>query len=234
MLQLDSLRVAYGDVVAVQKATLNVDAGEIVALIGSNGAGKTTILKALSRLLPIAGGAAIFDGHTLNGLEPDRVVRLGLIQVPEGRRLFPQMTVQENLELGSFIPAAKLRRNQTMHEVFDLFPRLAERRTQLAGTLSGGEQQMCAIGRGLMALPKLLMLDEPSWGLAPIVVLQILDVIRHVRERGVTVLLVEQDVQHALQLADRAYVVENGHVTLEGQAADLLNSEDVRRAYLGM
>ncbi len=234
MLRLDNLRVAYGDVVAVHDATLHVDAGEIVALIGSNGAGKTTILKALSRLLPIASGLAAFEGQRLNTLEADRVVRLGLIQVPEGRRLFPHMTVQENLELGSYTPAAKQRRAETLQEVYELFPRLGERRLQLAGTLSGGEQQMCAIGRALMARPRLLMLDEPSWGLAPVAVLQILDVIREIRGRGATVLLVEQDVQHALQLADRAYVIENGRVVLEGRAADLLGTEEVRRAYLGM
>jgi branched-chain amino acid transport system ATP-binding protein len=158
---------------------------------------------------------------------------MGLIHVPEGRKLFPQMTVRENLELGSFTPSAKKRRAASMDEVFALFPRLAERRAQLAGTLSGGEQQMCAIGRGLMALPRLLVLDEPSWGLAPVVVLQILEVVREIRRRGVTVLLVEQNVQHALQLADRAYVMENGRIVMDGPAADLLGNEEIRRAYLG-
>jgi branched-chain amino acid transport system ATP-binding protein len=234
LLSLRDLRVAYGDVVAVQSATLEVHPGEIVGLVGSNGAGKTTILKAISRLLPFAGGEASFLGKPLRSLEADRVVRLGLVHVPEGRRLFPHMTVQENLEMGSYTPEARKRRPSTMREVFRLFPRLEERKQQLAGTLSGGEQQMCAIGRALMALPKLLMLDEPSWGLAPIAVIQILEVIREVRQRGVTVLLVEQDVQHALQLADRAYVIENGRVTLEGRGQDLLGNEAVRRAYLGM
>jgi branched-chain amino acid transport system ATP-binding protein len=234
LLSLRDLRVAYGDVVAVHSATLEVNPGEIVALIGSNGAGKTTILKAISRLLPFAGGSASFLGKPLGPLEADGVVRMGLVHVPEGRRLFPQMSVQENLEMGSYTPEARKRRASTMEEVFRLFPRLQERRQQLAGTLSGGEQQMCAIGRALMALPRLLMLDEPSWGLAPVAVIQILQVIREVRQRGVTVLLVEQDVQHALQLADRAYVVENGRVTLEGRGSDLLGNEAVRRAYLGM
>ncbi|HEX8968474.1 MAG TPA: ABC transporter ATP-binding protein [Chloroflexota bacterium] len=234
MLTLRDLSVAYGDVVAVRSATLQVHPGEIVALVGSNGAGKTTILKAVSRLLPFSGGEASFLGKPLGALEPDGVVRMGLVHVPEGRRLFPHMSVQENLEMGSYTPEARKRRPTTMVEVFRLFPRLAERRHQLAGTLSGGEQQMCAIGRALMAQPKLLMLDEPSWGLAPLAVLQILEVIREVRRRGVTVLLVEQDVQHALQLADRAYVVENGRVTLEGPGRELLGNEAVRRAYLGM
>jgi branched-chain amino acid transport system ATP-binding protein len=233
LLSLRDLRVAYGDVVAVQSATLQVNPGEIVGLVGSNGAGKTTILRAISRLLPFAGEAS-FLGKPLGSLEADRVVRLGLVHVPEGRRLFPHMTVQENLEMGSYTPEARKQRPSTMREVFRLFPRLEERKQQLAGTLSGGEQQMCAIGRALMALPKLLMLDEPSWGLAPIAVIQILEVIRQVRQRGVTVLLVEQDVQHALQLADRAYVIENGRVTLEGRGQDLLGNEAVRRAYLGM
>lgn len=234
MLTLRDLRVAYGDLVAVHSATLRVDAGEIVALVGSNGAGKTTILKAVSRLLPIAGGEATFLGQPLGPLGADGVVRTGLVHVPEGRHLFPRMTVKENLEMGSYTSAARKQRAATMGEVFRLFPRLEERRQQLAGTLSGGEQQMCAIGRALMALPKLLMLDEPSWGLAPVAVLQILEVIREVRRRGVTVLLVEQDVQHALQLADRAYVIENGRITLEGRGKDLLGNEAVRRAYLGM
>ena len=234
MLHLRDLRVAYGDVVAVQEAALRVEDGEIVALVGSNGAGKTTTLKAISRILPIVGGEALFDGKRLNELSPGAVVRLGLIHVPEGRKLFPRMTVQENLELGSFAPAAKKRRAETIQEVFALFPRLQERRAQIAGTLSGGEQQMCAIGRGLMALPRLLVLDEPSLGLAPVVVLQILEVVREIRRRGVAVLLVEQNVQHALQLADRAYVMENGRITLEGAARDLLGNEEVRRAYLGL
>ena len=234
MLHLRDLRVAYGDVVAVREAALHVEAGEIVALVGSNGAGKTTTLKAVSRILPIAGGEAFFDGTRLNAVSPGAVVRMGLIHVPEGRKLFPRMTVQENLELGSFAPAAKKRRAETIQEVFALFPRLQERRAQIAGTLSGGEQQMCAIGRGLMALPRLLVLDEPSLGLAPVVVLQILEVVREIRRRGVAVLLVEQNVQHALQLADRAYVMENGRITLEGPARDLLGNEEIRRAYLGI
>ncbi len=234
MLQIAEVRVSYGDVAAVRGATLRVDEGEIVALVGSNGAGKTTLLRAISRLMPIVGGEAHFEGRRLNDLESDAVVRIGLIQVPEGRRLFPHMTVLENLELGSYVRAAKQRRARTIEEVFELFPLLAERRAQLAGTLSGGEQQMCAIGRALMARPRLLMLDEPSWGLAPVVVLQILEVIRELRRRGLSVLLIEQDVQHALQIADRAYVMENGVVSMEGRAADLLGNEAVRRAYLGM
>jgi branched-chain amino acid transport system ATP-binding protein len=234
VLRLTNLRVTYGDVVAVRDAPLHVDSGEIVALVGSNGAGKTTLLKAVSRVLPIAGGEAFFDGKRLNELRPDAVVRLGLIHVPEGRKLFPQMTIEENLELGSYTPGAKSKRAETMEEVFALFPRLRERRSQLAGTLSGGEQQMCAIGRGLMALPRLLILDEPSWGLAPVVVLQILDVVREIRRRGVAVLLVEQNVRNALQLADRAYVMENGRIVMEGAAQELLANDEVRRAYLGI
>lgn len=234
MLQLRDVRVAYGDVVAVHEASLRVDEAEIVALVGSNGAGKTTLLKAVSRILPMVSGEATFLGQSLRALESDAVVRRGLIHVPEGRKLFPGMTVEENLTLGSYPPEAKKRRAQTMREVYVLFPRLEQRRTQLAGTLSGGEQQMCAIGRGLMALPKLLMLDEPSLGLAPVVVLQILEVVREIRRRGVAVLLVEQNVQHALELADRAYVMENGRVAMEGPAADLLGNDDVRRAYLGV
>jgi branched-chain amino acid transport system ATP-binding protein len=226
VLRLDGVEAGYGDVIAVRAVSLEVRAGEIVALIGSNGAGKTTTLRAISGLLPLRRGRVELDGRALHGLGPAAVVQAGVAHVPEGRQLFPTMTVGENLELGA-------RTRETLARVFELFPRLAERRTQLAGTLSGGEQQMVAIGRALMARPRLLMLDEPSLGLAPVVVGAIFANLAAINRDGLTILLVEQNVLRALRCSHRAYVLENGTITLSGPSAALLADERVKRAYLG-
>jgi branched-chain amino acid transport system ATP-binding protein len=233
LLRLDGIEAGYGDVLAVRGVSLTVEPGELVALIGSNGAGKTTTLRAVSGLLPCRRGAIELDGERIDGLTPAQIVARGIAHVPEGRQLFPGMTVLENLELGARTPAARRRRAETLAGVFALFPRLAERRTQLAGSLSGGEQQMCAVGRALMACPRLLMLDEPSLGLAPVMVASIFDNLARINREGTTVLLVEQNVLAALRLSRRAYVLENGTVTLEGAREQLLADESIKRAYLG-
>jgi branched-chain amino acid transport system ATP-binding protein len=234
LLTIESIEAGYGDVTAVVDVSLEVRPGETVALIGSNGAGKTTTLRAISGLIPLRRGAITFDGARIDGLSPAQVVARGIAHVPEGRQLFPTMTVAENLELGARAPAARARKKDTVARVFELFPRLRERRDQLAGTLSGGEQQMCAIGRGLMACPTLLMLDEPSLGLAPVMVKTIFDNLVRIHALGTTVLLVEQNVLRSLQLADRGYVLENGRITLSGPAADLLGTGHIKQAYLGL
>jgi branched-chain amino acid transport system ATP-binding protein len=213
--------------------SLEVRAGEIVALIGANGAGKTTTLRAISGLLPLRQGRVELDGRRISGLGPAAVVAAGIAHVPEGRQLFPTMTVQENLELGARTPQGRARRSETLARVFALFPRLSERCRQLAGTLSGGEQQMVAIGRALMARPRLLMLDEPSLGLAPVVVGAIFANLAAINREGLTILLVEQNVLRALRLSHRAYVFENGTITLAGPSAALLADDRIRRAYLG-
>jgi branched-chain amino acid transport system ATP-binding protein len=233
VLRLDAIEVGYGDVVAVRDVSLEVRAGEIVALIGSNGAGKTTTLRAISGLLPLRRGAVELEGRRLDGLGSAAVVGAGVAHVPEGRQLFPTMTVMENLELGARTAEGRARRPQTLARVFELFPRLGERRRQLAGTLSGGEQQMVAIGRALMARPRLLMLDEPSLGLAPVVVSAIFANLGAINRDGLTILLVEQNVLRALRCSHRAYVLENGTITLTGSSADLLVDERIKRAYLG-
>jgi branched-chain amino acid transport system ATP-binding protein len=220
-------------VVAVRAVSLEVRAGEIVALIGANGAGKTTTLRAISGLLPLRRGRIELEGRALGGLGPAAIVAAGIAHVPEGRQLFPTLTVLDNLELGARTAAGRAGRADTLARVFALFPRLAERRRQLAGTLSGGEQQMVAIGRALMARPRLLMLDEPSLGLAPVVVASIFANLTAVNREGLTILLVEQNVLRALRLAHRAYVLENGAVTLAGPGPALLADERIRRAYLG-
>jgi branched-chain amino acid transport system ATP-binding protein len=234
LLTVEAIEVGYGDVTAVADVSLAVRQGETVALIGSNGAGKTTTLRAISGLLPLRHGAVTFDGERIDGLSSSEIVVRGIAHVPEGRQLFPTMTVAENLDLGSRAPAARARRKETLARVFELFPRLWERRHQLAGTLSGGEQQMCAIGRGLMACPKLLMLDEPSLGLAPVMVKAIFDNLVRINQLGTTVLLVEQNVLRSLELSDRGYVIENGRIALDGPAADLLKSGHIKQAYLGL
>jgi branched-chain amino acid transport system ATP-binding protein len=227
------VEAGYGDVTAVRAVSLEVRAGEIVALIGSNGAGKTTTLRAISGLLPLRQGHVELDGRRLSGLGPAAVVAAGIAHVPEGRQLFPTMTVQENLELGARTAEGRARRAETLARALELFPRLGERRRQLAGTLSGGEQQMVAIGRALMARPRLLMLDEPSLGLAPVVVNAIFANLAAINRDGLTILLVEQNVLRALRLSHRAYVLENGTITLAGSSATLLTDERIRRAYLG-
>jgi len=234
LLRLDGIRVGYGDMTAVHEASLEVRQGETVALIGGNGAGKTTTLRAVSGLLPLRGGRIEFAGERLDSLGPADVVARGIAHVPEGRQLFPTMTVRENLELGARSAEARRRRAETLGWIFELFPRLLERERQVAGTLSGGEQQMCAIGRGLMAKPRLLMLDEPSLGLAPVVVRAIFDNLARINRGGLTILLVEQNVLRALQLCQRGYVLENGRVTLEGASQSLLQSPHIKQAYLGL
>ena len=234
LLRLDGIQVGYGDMTAVHEASLEVREGETVALIGGNGAGKTTTLRAVSGLLPLRRGSIAFAGERLDGVGPAGVVARGIAHVPEGRQLFPTMTVRENLELGARSVEARRRRGESLAWVFDLFPRLSERERQVAGTLSGGEQQMCAIGRGLMAKPRLLMLDEPSLGLAPVVVRAIFDNLERINRAGLSILLVEQNVLRALQLCHRGYVLENGRIALEGVREALLASPHIKQAYLGL
>jgi branched-chain amino acid transport system ATP-binding protein len=234
LLRVDGIEVGYGDLTAVRDVSLEVREGEAVALIGANGAGKTTTLRAVSGLLPLRRGRIEFQGRRLDGLAPAEIVARGIAHVPEGRQLFPTMTVRENLELGARTRAARAGRAELLERVFELFPRLRERREQLAGTLSGGEQQMCAIGRGLMARPRLLMLDEPSLGLAPVLVKAIFEDLGRINGQGITVLLVEQNVLRSLHLAHRGYVLENGRMTLSGPRDELLASGHIKQAYLGL
>ena len=234
MLKVNQIEVFYGDVQVLWGVSFKVEEKELAALVGANGAGKSTTLNTISSVIHPKAGAIEFKGQPINGLEASQVVDLGITQVPEGRRLFPEMSVQENLELGSYKPEAKLKRKETMEWVFSIFPRLRERKKQLAGTLSGGEQQMVAVGRGMMSRPRLLMLDEPSLGLAPLMVREVFNVVERVNSEGVTVLLVEQNVKHTLSIATRAYVLENGRISMEGKGKDLLNNEHVRKAYLGI
>ena len=231
LLRLDSVEAGYRDLVAVREVSLEVRAGEVVALIGGNGAGKTTTLRAISGLLPLRRGRIEFEGERIDGRASAQVVARGIAHVPEGRQLFPSMSVRENLELGARDRAA---RAATLEIVFALFPRLRERERQVAGTLSGGEQQMCAIGRGLMARPRLLLLDEPSLGLAPVMVRLIFETLKAINETGTTILLVEQNVARALALSHRAYVIENGRIVLDGPREALQQSPHVKQAYLGL
>ena len=234
MLRVEDIHVSYGPVAALWGVGLEVRAGEIVALVGANGAGKTTTLKTVSGVLRPTQGRILLDGEPLDRVRTTEIVERGVIHVPEGRKLFPEMTVRDNLLLGAFARQARPRQRQRLEEVFALFPRLRERERQWAGTLSGGEQQMVAIGRGLMAGPRLLMLDEPSLGLAPIMVEEMFRVIAEIHRAGVAVLLVEQNTEHALSIATRGYVLESGRVVLEGTGAELLANERVREAYLGL
>ena len=234
MLEVRNIDTYYGDVQVLWDVSFDVKQGEVVALIGANGAGKSTTLKAVSGLLTPRRGSLSFLGEDLSAVEAYHRIDRGMALCPEARRLFVEMTVEENLDMGSLRGEAKRKREQTKEMVFTLFPRLSERRKQLAGTLSGGEQQMVAIGRGLMSLPKLLMFDEPSLGLAPILVREIFDVIRKIRQEGATVLIVEQNVKQTLAIADRAYVLEHGKVSMQGAGKDLLNDPHVKAAYLGL
>ncbi|MGE5189393.1 MAG: ABC transporter ATP-binding protein [Gemmatimonadota bacterium] len=234
MLKVESISVFYGDLQVLWDVSFEVRRGEILVLVGANGAGKSTTLKAVSGILRPSSGAISFDGIRLDAVPADRVIRHGVVHVPEARRLFREMSVEENLVMGSLAPEARRKRAETLDWVYGLFPRLAERRKQPAGTLSGGEQQMCAIGRGLMALPKLLMFDEPSLGLAPILVQDVFEIVRRINDSGVTVLLVEQNVRQTLALCDRAYVLENGRIVLSGTGQDLLDDDHVKEAYLGI
>lgn len=233
MLELTDINVYYGAIHALKGISLKVNEGEIVTLIGSNGAGKTTTLKTISGVLKPKTGRVIFEGKELTKESASKVVGLGISHVPEGRRVFAKMSVMENLEMGAYLRKDKAEIKKDYENVFEIFPRLLERKNQMAGTLSGGEQQMLAIGRALMARPKLLILDEPSMGLAPLVVKQIFSVIRDINEKGTTILLVEQNASMALQIADRAYVIQNGCIEMEGKAQELLNDDSVRSAYLG-
>ena len=232
MLEIKDLNVHFGVIHALKGISLTVNDGEIVTLIGANGAGKSTVLNTISGILKPRSGKIQFMDHSLAGVAPNKIVQTGLVQCPEGRRVFARMTVEENLEMGAYTrPNAKF--DDNLAHVYELFPRLKERRTQVGGTLSGGEQQMLAMGRALMSEPKLLMLDEPSMGLAPLLVEQIFEIIQSLHKAGSTILLVEQNAQMALQIADRAYVLESGRITLSGTGAELMASESVKRAYLG-
>lgn len=233
LLTIEGLRAGYGAVEVLRGIDLHIAPGELVALLGSNGAGKTTLNSVVSGLIPTRSGSVRFDGQDLTGAHYRRVVQAGLIQVPEGRKVFPNLSVLENLELGAFTRARE-RRTENLRKVFDTFPRLRERQTQLAGTMSGGEQQMLAIGRGLMAEPKLLILDEPSLGLSPLLVEEMFALIAQLRASGLAVLLVEQNVGQSLEIADRAYVMENGSIRFSGTSTELLASDSLRQAYLGV
>ena len=233
LLRIEGLRAGYGAVEVLRGVDLRVGQGELVALLGSNGAGKTTLNSVVSGLVPTWAGRVIFDGQDLTGVHYKRVVQAGLIQVPEGRKVFPNLSVLDNLELGAFA-RARANRAHNLASVFDTFPRLRERQAQLAGTMSGGEQQMLAIGRGLMAEPKLLILDEPSLGLSPLLVEELFALIAQLRASGLAVLLVEQNVGQSLDIADRAYVMENGSIRFSGIPAELMASDTLRQAYLGV
>jgi len=234
VLNIELIDVLYGDLQVLWNVSLEVRSGEIVVLLGANGSGKSTTLKTVSLILKPARGAITFQGIRLDKLQAHKVIEYGLAHVPEGRRLFPEMTVEENLIVGSLSSRSRAKRGRTMERIYDLFPRLQERRNQLAGTLSGGEQQVLAIGRGMMSLPTLLMLDEPSLGLAPILVSEVFQIVEKVRDEGVTVLLVEQNVKHTLAMCDRAYVLENGRIALAGTGAEFLDNDHIKEAYLGM
>jgi len=234
MLKVDEISVFYGDLQVLWDVSFEVKEKEIVVLIGSNGAGKSTTLITISALLTPKKGTIEFNGTRIDHLPPNKIIEHGIVHVPEARRLFPEMTVEENLIMGSLYGEAKRKRYETMDYVYSLFPRLKERKKQTAGTLSGGEQQMLAVGRGLMSLPKLMMLDEPSLGLAPFLVQEIFTIVKQINEAGVTVLLVEQNVRQTLAIADRVYVLENGRIVLQGTGKELLNNEHVKTAYLGV
>ena len=234
MLKIRGLDFSYGDLKVLWDVDLDVREGEVVTVVGANGAGKSTLLKNISRLVRPGSGSLSFNGTDLTGLEAHDVVGLGVVQVPEGRKIFPQMTVLENLRMGSFLEHARRKRGENLERVFSLFPRLKERERQLGGTLSGGEQQMLAIARGLMSDPKLLLLDEPSLGLSPLLVKSIFEIITEIRKQGVTILLVEQNVFQSLKIANRGYVLETGRVVLQDAGPALLNDEHVKKAYLGM
>ena len=234
MLEVRSVTAGYGEFTALWDVTLTVNAGEAVAVVGPNGAGKTTLMRVISGLVPIRAGDLRLDGRSLAGRRAHEIVAHGIAHVPEGRRIFPRLTVEENLKMGGFLPASRRHYAESVGSIFELFPVLAERRRQRAGTLSGGEQQMLAIGRALMSKPKLILLDEPSLGLAPVMVLRLFELIRRVRREGYTILIVEQNVRQVLSLVDRAYLLEVGRIKVEGRAADLAEQDFVRKAYVGI
>lgn len=234
MLEIQDLYVNYGNLQIIQGVSMHVDDGEMISLVGSNGAGKTTLLKAVSGLKSTSGGKIIFNGEDLTKISAPQIVEQGVVQVPEGRKLFPDMTVQENLELGSYLKGPKAKRKDTLEYVYTMLPDLKQKAKQAAGSLSGGQQQMVAIGRGLMSCPKLLIFDEPSIGLSPLLTDTMFDIIAKIKADGVTIMLVEQNVQNALKLADRGYVLEQGKIAMEGKASELLENEELKKAYLGM
>lgn len=233
MLEIKDLEVCYGVIKAIKGVSFEVNKGEVIALVGANGAGKTTILHAISGLIPARKGSILFEGEELTKTPAHKIVSMGMAHVPEGRRIFQQLTVLENLKLGAFTRKDKEEIAKSLRTVYDRFPRLEERKNQIAGTLSGGEQQMLAMGRALMSNPRIILLDEPSMGLSPLLVSSIFDIIKVISEGGTTVLLVEQNAKKALAIADRAYVLETGSIILSGKASDLINNESVKKAYLG-
>ncbi|MDO5522181.1 MAG: ABC transporter ATP-binding protein [bacterium] len=234
MLELKNVEISYGAIQAVRNVSLCVKDGEIVSLIGANGAGKTTILHTITGLKKASSGTITYDGKDLLKTEASKIIHLGIAHVPEGRHIFPDMTVTENLEMGAYIHNDKEQMQESLKEIFERFPRLKERRRQTAGTLSGGEQQMLAVGRALMSRPKILLMDEPSMGLSPLLVKEIFHIIKEVHEQGITVLLVEQNAKMALSIANRAYVLETGSISMDGDAKELLTNEKVKKAYLGL
>jgi branched-chain amino acid transport system ATP-binding protein len=234
LLRIENLNAYYGDMQVLFDVSVEVEEGEIVTIVGANGAGKSSLLRSVSGLMPKVTGTIEFEGEPILGIPSHDVVDRGIVQIPEARQLFPFMSVADNLRMGAYAPRARPHLEESLKYVYQFLPVLEERSRQLAGSLSGGEQQMCAIGRGLMARPRLLMLDEPSLGLAPILVQRSFELIREIRDQGTTILLVEQNVQHALKLSDRAYVLESGRIVLSGKGEDLLHDERVCRAYMGM
>jgi branched-chain amino acid transport system ATP-binding protein len=234
MLSLAAVSAGYGSFRALFDVSLEVAAGEAVGVIGPNGAGKTTLMRVISGLIPPISGTMAMDGKPIAGLPAHRIIEHGIAHVPENRRLFPRLTVEENLRIGAYIPAARAHFPEQLAYVYDLFPRLKDRRDQLAGTMSGGEQQMCAIGRALMSRPKLLLMDEPSAGLAPLVVEQVFELVRRIRAEGLTVLIVEQNIQQVLDVVDRAYLLEVGSIKLAGTSAELRDNAFIRQAYMGL
>jgi branched-chain amino acid transport system ATP-binding protein len=234
MLRVENVHAGYGDIQVLWDVSFHVRTNEFVVLVGANGAGKSTIMRTISSVISPTRGAIWFEDQRIDKVPPYRIINLGIAHVPEGRQLFPEMTVTENLELGSLTPEARSRRKETMEWVLTIFPRLAERRKQLAGTLSGGEQQMCAIARGLMSRPKMILFDEPSLGLSPLLTQEIFRLTGKIHKEGITILMVEQNVKQTLAICDRAYVLENGKVVLEGGGRELLENEQVKQAFLGI
>jgi branched-chain amino acid transport system ATP-binding protein len=234
VLELKSVTAGYGHFTALWNVSLRVTRGEAVAVVGPNGAGKTTLLRVISGVIPPRSGDLVFEGASLGGRPAHEIVAHGIAHVPEGRRLFPALTVADNLKMGAFLPAARRHFRESVDRVFTLFPVLAERRTQRAGSLSGGEQQMLAIGRALMSRPRLILFDEPSMGLAPVMVLRLFDLVRRIREEGYTILIVEQNVRQVLKLVDRAYLLEVGRISMEGRADELGEQDFIRKAYVGL
>ena len=234
MLELNNLTAGYGSFQALFSVNLEVKVGEAIAVIGPNGAGKTTLLRTISGMLPVQSGNLSMEGTSLKDVPPYRIIDFGIAHVPENRRLFSSMSIEDNLRMGAFTPNARPHYEERLDFIFNLFPRLKERRSQIAGTLSGGEQQMCAIGRALMSSPKLLLMDEPSAGLAPVIVNQVFQLVQQIRDQGLTVLIVEQNIEQVLQIVDRAYLMEVGTIKISGKAEELIQSESLRKAYVGL